>query len=53
VLLSLAAGPLRRRLSFSRAALGALVADGVLTLALAGVHWSCLGSRGRRNTACC
>jgi len=39
VLLSLAAGPLRRRLSFSRAALGALVADGVLTLVLAGVHW--------------
>jgi MFS family permease len=39
VLLSLAAGPLRRRLSFSRAALGALVLDGVLTLALAGVHW--------------
>jgi MFS family permease len=39
VLLSLAAGPLRRRLSFSRAALGALVADGLLTLVLAGVHW--------------
>jgi MFS family permease len=39
VLLSLAAGPLRRRLSFSRAALGALVLDGVLTLILAGVHW--------------
>jgi MFS family permease len=39
VLLSLAAGPLRRRLSFSRAALGALVLDGLLTLALAGVHW--------------
>jgi MFS family permease len=38
VLLSLLAGPLRRRLSFSRAALGALVADGLLTLALAGVH---------------
>ncbi|HEV8163799.1 MAG TPA: MFS transporter, partial [Actinomycetota bacterium] len=34
VLLSLLAGPLRRRLSFSRAALGALVADGLLTLAL-------------------
>jgi MFS family permease len=39
VLLSLLAGPLRRRLSFSRAALGALVVDGLLTLALAGVHW--------------
>jgi MFS family permease len=39
VALSLAAGPLRRRLSFSRAALGALVLDGVLTLVLAGVHW--------------
>jgi MFS family permease len=39
VLLSLLAGPLRRRLSFSRAALGALVLDGVLTLVLAGVHW--------------
>jgi MFS family permease len=39
VLLSLAAGPLRRRLSFSRAALGALVLDGLLTLALAGVRW--------------
>jgi MFS family permease len=38
VLLSLLAGPLRRRLSFSRATLGALVADGLLTLALAGVH---------------
>jgi MFS family permease len=38
VLLSLLAGPLRRRLSFSLAALGALVADGLLTLALAGVH---------------
>jgi MFS family permease len=38
VLLSLLAGPLRRRLSFSRAALGALVADGLLTVVLAGVH---------------
>jgi MFS family permease len=38
VALSLLAGPLRRRLSFSRAALGALVLDGVLTLILAGVH---------------
>ena len=39
VVLSLAAGPLRRRLSFSRAALGALVLDGLLTLVLAGVRW--------------
>jgi hypothetical protein len=41
VLLSLAAGPVRRRLSFSRAALGALVADGLLTMVLAGVdlYW--------------
>jgi MFS family permease len=39
VLLSLAAGPLRRRLSFSRAALGALVLDGLLTLVLAAVRW--------------
>jgi MFS family permease len=38
VLLSLAAGPLRRRLSFSRAALGALVLDGLLTAVLAGVR---------------
>jgi MFS family permease len=39
VLLSLAAGPLRRRLSFSRAALGALLGDGLLTVVLAGVRW--------------
>ena len=36
VLLSLTAGPLRRRLSFSVAALGALFLDGLLPVALAG-----------------
>jgi hypothetical protein len=35
VLLSLAAGPVRRRLSFSVAALGALLVDGLLTMVLA------------------
>jgi MFS transporter len=35
VLLSLAAGPVRRRLSFSLAALGALLVDGLLTMVLA------------------
>jgi MFS family permease len=39
VLLSLAAGPLRRRLSFSLAALGALALDGLLTMALATTRW--------------
>src|SRR5215211_2288494 len=39
VLLSLAAGPVRRRLSFSVAALGALVSDGLLTVALAATRW--------------
>jgi MFS family permease len=39
VLLSLAAGPLRRRLSFSVAALGALTLDGLLTIVLAGTQW--------------
>jgi MFS family permease len=39
VLLSLAAGPVRRRLSFSLAALGALVVDGLLTMVLAGTRW--------------
>jgi MFS family permease len=39
VLLSLAAGPLRRRLSFSLAALGALALDGLLTIALATTRW--------------
>ena len=39
VLLSLAAGPVRRRLSFSVAALGALVVDGLLTVVLAATRW--------------
>jgi hypothetical protein len=39
VLLSLAAGPVRRRLSFSVAALGALFLDGLLTVALAATRW--------------
>ena len=39
VLLSLAAGPLRRRLSFSVAALGALALDGLLTIVLAATSW--------------
>jgi MFS family permease len=39
VLLSLAAGPVRRRLSFSVAALGALLVDGLLTVALAATRW--------------
>jgi MFS family permease len=39
VLLSLAAGPVRRRLSFSLAALGALALDGLLTIVLATTRW--------------
>ena len=39
VLLSLAAGPVRRRLSFSVAALGALTLDGLLIMVLAGIRW--------------
>ena len=39
VLLSLAAGPVRRRLSFSLAALGALTLDGLLTMVLAATRW--------------
>jgi MFS family permease len=39
VLLSLAAGPVRRRLSFSVAALGALLLDGLLTVGLAATRW--------------
>jgi MFS family permease len=39
VLLSLAAGPVRRRLSFSLAALGALMLDGLLTVVLAATRW--------------
>jgi MFS family permease len=39
VLLSLATGPVRRRLSFSLAALGALLLDGLLTMVLAATRW--------------
>jgi MFS family permease len=39
VLLSLVAGPVRRRLSFSVAALGALLVDGLLTMVLAATRW--------------
>jgi hypothetical protein len=39
VLLSLAAGPVRRRLSFSVPALGALLVDGLLTMVLAATRW--------------
>jgi MFS family permease len=39
VLLSPAAGPVRRRLSFSVAALGALFLDGLLTIVLAATSW--------------
>jgi MFS family permease len=39
VLWSLAAGPVRRRLSFSVAALGALTLDGLLTVVLAATRW--------------
>jgi MFS family permease len=39
VLLSLAAGRVRRRLSFSVAALGALMLDGLLTIVLAATPW--------------
>jgi hypothetical protein len=39
VLLSLAAGPVRRRLSFSVAALGALLLHGLLMVALAATRW--------------
>jgi MFS family permease len=44
VCLSLAAGPIRRRLSFSTAALGALMLDGLLTTVLAGItsYWAAL-----------
>jgi MFS family permease len=38
VVLSLAAGPLRRRFSFSKVALSALMLDGLLTVAFATVH---------------
>ncbi len=39
VVLSLAAGPLRKRLPFSKAALGALMLEGLLTALLAAMHW--------------
>jgi MFS family permease len=39
VVLSLAAGPLRKRWSFSRVALGALMLDGLFTVALAFTGW--------------
>lgn len=39
VLLALLAGPLRRRWSFSAVALGALMAEGALTVALAFTRW--------------
>jgi MFS family permease len=39
VLLSLTAGPVRRRLSFSVAALGALLLHGLLMVLLAATHW--------------
>jgi MFS family permease len=39
VVLSLAAGPLRRRWPFSKVALSALMLDGLLTVALAATRW--------------
>src|SRR5581483_1364604 len=39
VVLALAAGPLRKHFSFSRVALSALMMDGLLTMALAFMHW--------------
>ncbi|HVA92037.1 MAG TPA: MFS transporter [Chloroflexota bacterium] len=39
IVLSLAAGPLRKRFSFSRVALSALMIDGLLTVGFAVVHW--------------
>lgn len=39
VVLALAAGPLRKRFSFSRVALSALMINGLLTIALAFMHW--------------
>ena len=39
IVLSLAAGPLRKRFSFSRVALSALMIDGLLTLGFAVAHW--------------
>ena len=39
IVLSLAVGPLRKRFPFSKVALGALMAEGVCTIALALVRW--------------
>ncbi|MGH2410678.1 MAG: MFS transporter, partial [Chloroflexota bacterium] len=39
IVLSLAAGPLRQRFTFSRVALSALMIDGLLTLGFAVAHW--------------
>ncbi len=39
VILSLAAGPLRKRWPFSRVALGALMLEGLLTVAMAATRW--------------
>ncbi len=43
VVLALLAGPLRKRWSFSTVALSALMADGLLTLLMALIHWYWLG----------
>lgn len=43
VVLSLLAGPLRKRWSFSTVALGALMLEGLLTLVLAFTHWYWIG----------
>ncbi len=43
VVLSLLAGPIRKRLSFSTAALGALMLDGLLTVVFASTRWYWLG----------
>ncbi|HEX6109157.1 MAG TPA: MFS transporter [Ktedonobacteraceae bacterium] len=39
VILALAAGPLRKRLSFSTVALGALMLEGILTVVFSLMHW--------------
>ena len=43
VVLSLLAGPLRKRWSFSTVALGALMAEGLFTIVFAFTHWYWLG----------
>ncbi len=43
VFLSLLAGPLRKRWSFSRVALGALMTEGILVVVLAFTHWYWIG----------